>query len=179
MNLLAILLLGHLIADFPLQTNWVYRLKNHHWAGVLLHAVIHCVVTAVLLQDTLAHWPMLIALGSIHFATDWLKLRVEFPFQSLGFILDQITHVLALLLLATWQSEMIGALTPTLIHTAVGYALVPALLMFSSVMAADLEKATSDPSSRAKNKAARFILLSQVAGLPLVVGTMIVRLSVP
>ena len=146
---------------------------------MLLHAVIHCVVTAVLLQDPLAHWPMLIALGSIHFATDWLKLRVEFPFQSLSFILDQIVHVLALLLLATWQYETIGALTPALIHTAVGYALVPALLMLSSVMAADLEEATCDQSSRAKNKAARFILLSQVAGLPLVVGTMIVRLGIP
>jgi hypothetical protein len=146
---------------------------------VLLHAVVHCVVTAVLLQDSLTHWPMLIILGSIHFATDWLKLRIRFKFQTLGFILDQIAHVLALLFLATWQPEMTGALTPTLIYTAVGYALVPALLMFSSVMAADLEKTTSDRSSGAKNRAARFILLSQVAGLPLVVGTMIVRLGVP
>ena len=58
MDLLATLLLGHLSADFPLQTNWVYRLKNRRWAGVLLHTAIHCVVTAVLLSDSLTHWPM-------------------------------------------------------------------------------------------------------------------------
>ena len=47
MNLLAALLLGHLIGDFPLQTNQIYRLKSKSWLGIVLHAVVHVVITAL------------------------------------------------------------------------------------------------------------------------------------
>ena len=76
MHLFAILLLGHLIADFPLQMDWIFQLKHRHWAGILLHSVIHSVLTAILIEAPLTHWPMLVSLGLIHFAIDWLKLRM-------------------------------------------------------------------------------------------------------
>jgi hypothetical protein len=177
MDLLATLLLGHLIADFPLQANWVYRLKNRHWAGVLLHAAIHCLVTGVLIKDSLTYWPMLVVLGSTHFATDWLKLRIRFKFQSVGFVLDQIAHVLVLLLLVAWAPGMTGTLTPALLYPVVGYALVPAVLMFSSVLAADLGCIASDPSGRLENKVSELVLLSHMAGFPLVAGTVFVRIG--
>ena len=86
MDLLATLLLAHLIADFPLQTNGLYRLKRRHWAGVLLHAAIHCLITAILIKDPFTHWSALVVLFSLHVVIDWVKLRVDFEFFSLGFL---------------------------------------------------------------------------------------------
>jgi hypothetical protein len=168
-----------LIADFPLQANWVYRLKHRHWTGVLLHAAIHCVVTALLLPDLLAHWPMLIVLGLAHFTTDWLKLRATFRFQSVGFVLDQIAHVVVLAVLGTWpcSPEITCTVAPALLYPAVGYALVPAVLMFSAVLADDLGQAASDSSTWLARNASKLLVLSQVAGLPLVAGTVIARLG--
>jgi hypothetical protein len=177
MHLLNTLLLGHLIADFPLQTNGVYRLKNRHWSGILLHAAIHCVVTGLLLQDALTHWRMLVALCVMHFATDWLKLRIPFKVQSGGFVLDQVAHVLGLVLLATWWPDVVSTVPTALLYPALAYALVPVVLMLFSVAASDIGRFTSATPSWFANNAPVFILLSQVAGVPLVVGTMLVRLG--
>ena len=51
MQLFATLLLGHLIADFPLQTDWVVQFKKRHITGLALHASIHVGVTALLIRD--------------------------------------------------------------------------------------------------------------------------------
>ena len=177
MDLLATLILAHLIADFPLQTNAVFRLKNRHWVGVLLHAAIHVMVTGLLLQNPLGHWPMLVSLGGIHFITDWLKLRMKFKRRSLGFVLDQAAHGLALYLLATWPVETTGILPAVYLHPAVAYALIPALLMFASILTEDLrESATRLPYS--PNKTPQIILLSHWLGYPLVVLVVMLRLGV-
>jgi len=177
-NLLATLILGHLIADFPLQVNWVYRLKSRYWWGVVLHAAIHCVITAMLLERPLAYWPVLVVLGLAHFATDWVKLRVDFKVQCHGFVLDQIAHAVALLLLATWQPEMMGVLAPRVLYPAVGYALVPALLIFVCILATDLEQIAFCSSSSLESVIVKLIALSQVTGLPLVIGAVVVRFGV-
>jgi hypothetical protein len=175
MDLLATLILAHLIADFPLQTNGIFRLKHRHWAGVLLHAAIHGAVAAILLQDPFARWPMLVTLVGVHFTIDWLKLRIDFRLKSLGFILDQITHGLALLLLATWPSEITGVLSPMHLYPALAYALVPSLLMFLSELTADLEGIASHLAKWPVKKTPQIILLSHLAGYPLIVGVVILR----
>jgi hypothetical protein len=38
---MAALVLAYLIADFPLQANWIYRFKVRCAAGLALHAAIH------------------------------------------------------------------------------------------------------------------------------------------
>ena len=176
MHLIATLLLGHLIADFPLQTNWLFGLKRRHWAGVLLHAAIHCAVTAFVLRDSLSQWPMLLTLGLVHFATDWLKLRMTFQTEGPAFLLDQLAHLLALLLLSTWPSRLTGELTPRFLYSAVGCATVPALVMFAGVLYADVRRRATGSLANRQGPSPRFILLSQLAGVPLVVGTLIVRL---
>jgi hypothetical protein len=175
MHVVNTLLLGHLIADFPLQTNRVYRLKNRHWSGILLHAIIHCAVTGLLLQDAFTYWRMLVALGVMHFVTDWIKLRTPFKLQLVGFVLDQVAHILGLFLLAAWWPDVTGTLPTTLLYPALAYALVPVALMFFSVAASDIGRAGSVLPGWLANDAPIFILLSQVAGVPLVVGTMLVR----
>jgi uncharacterized integral membrane protein len=85
MNLLAALLLGHLIGDFPLQTNQIYRLKNKSWLGIVLHAVVHVVITALLICQPLSVWPLFVYLGVLHFLIDLLKLRLPInPFAKSG-----------------------------------------------------------------------------------------------
>jgi hypothetical protein len=178
MDLLATLILAHLIADFPLQTDWIFRLKSRHWAGVLLHAAIHAGVTALLLQNPPRHWPMLVTLGGIHFITDWLKLRVKFKLRSPGFILDQAAHGLALLLLATWPVQMAGILPPIYLYPAVAYATLPALLMLLSVLADDLQEYAVHLPYWPAQKMSQIIPLSQRVGYPLVVLVVIMRLGV-
>jgi hypothetical protein len=176
MELLASLILAHLIADFPLQFNGIYKLKSRHWAGVLLHSGIHGLVAALLLQNPLAHWPPLVTLCVTHFAIDWLKLQISFKVQSLGFALDQTAHLLTLILLATWPSEVNSILAPSFLYPALAYALVPTLLMFFSVLAIDLKDTTSNITIWRGGKAPPIILLSQLTGYPLVIGVMILRL---
>lgn len=50
MNLLMTLLLAHLFADFPLQSNSLARLKETRIMGVFLHVLVHVAVTACLLK---------------------------------------------------------------------------------------------------------------------------------
>jgi hypothetical protein len=175
MHLVNTLLLGHLIADFPLQTNGVYRLKNRHWSGILLHAAIHVVATGLLLQETPKHWRMLVALGAMHFVTDWLKLRIPFKLQSVGFVLDQMAHILGLLLLAAWWPDVTGTLPTGLLYPALAYAFVPVVLMLFSVAAGDISRVRSTSPSWMTNNAPILIVLSQAAGVPLVVGTVLAR----
>jgi hypothetical protein len=171
------LLLGHLIADFPLQTNGIYRLKNRHWSGILLHAAIHCAVTGLLLEDALTYWRMLVTLGVMHFGTDWLKLRLPFKLESVGFVLDQVAHILGLLLLAARWPDMHGTVPTALLYPALAYALVPVVLMLFSVAAGDVGRVRATSPGWLANNAPIFIFLSQAAGVPLVVGTMLVRLG--
>ena len=177
MDLLATLVLAHLIADFPLQTNRIFRLKRRHWAGVLLHAGIHATVAAILVRNPLAHWPMLVTLWLGHFGIDWLKLRFDFKFKSLGFVLDQMAHLLLLLLLANWSSAIRGVLPHALLFPAVAYALLPATLMFLSVLMIDLEGRSSHPPYWPSVKAPQIVLLSHLAGYPLLLFVLILRFA--
>ncbi len=179
MNLLATLILAHLIADFPLQTNGIFRLKSTHWLGILLHATVHCLVAAFLIDNPVAHWQLLVSLGVIHFGIDWFKLQGQIRFESLGFVLDQLAHVLSLVVLARWpwSPAVDGLLRPTMLYLAVGYAMLPALLMFLSVLSRDLAQFTADSPPGVESQAVRLRSLSQTAGLPLAVLVMILRLG--
>ncbi|MCB0186690.1 MAG: DUF3307 domain-containing protein, partial [Caldilineaceae bacterium] len=86
MNLAAALLLGHLLADFPLQTTWIYQYKTKSWKGILIHTAIHVLVTACLVKPLLQALPLLILLGILHFLTDYTKVRIPARQQSPGFL---------------------------------------------------------------------------------------------
>lgn len=94
------LLLAHLLADFPLQTNRIFRLKIAGNLGLALHVLIHIVMAAVLIQQPGQHLDLLLILGLAHFVTDWIKVRFSSNPQWPGFVLDQLAHVAAILLLS-------------------------------------------------------------------------------
>lgn len=191
MDLFATLVLAHLIADFPLQTQWIYQFKTRSPAGVALHTAIHLAVTAALIRNPLDHWPLLACLGAAHYLTDWLKLRFLTTTQTTGFLLDQAAHLAAMGLLALaslsgrpmWAG--VGALLPPeLLYPAIAYALAPAAMTFLWVLANDRPpsglrttfgglKTTFGGSAWA---GLQVLTLSKLAGLPLVMAIAVERL---
>ncbi len=97
MNLLITLLLAHLFADFPLQTNRLAKLKRTSLRGVFIHVLIYMAVTALLLHQPFRYWPLVIGLGAIHFLIDALKRVCNKVDEIRCFIIDQCLHFASVL----------------------------------------------------------------------------------
>jgi hypothetical protein len=170
-----ILLLAHLIADFPLQPDWLFRLKVRHWYGILLHAFFHCLVTAILIQNPFQFWPMLMALWLIHAFIDWSKLRLPFTFLTTGFLLDQLAHGASLVLIIFFVPEFMAALNPQLLVPLIAIALISALFMMLSVTMVDVEQFAPNLIGQPAKKGRQFKIISQLVGFPVVVAILIIR----
>lgn len=103
-TLLAVLL-AHVLADFPLQTDSLVKAKNDGAKGFLTHGAIHfaTVNVALLLFAHITLWSLptqsiLVAYVLLHVALDYMKqlyLRVRQVPDSTGpFVVDQALHVL-------------------------------------------------------------------------------------
>jgi hypothetical protein len=168
MNLIAALLLSHLVGDFPLQTNQIYRLKNRSWFGIVLHAGIHVVVAALLIRQPLMVWPMLVWLGVLHFLIDLIKLRVSINAQWLGFLVDQVAHLLVLWLLARiWSTATTSILPVAVLMPLIAYGLFLAIAVFFWVLANELSGSTWGNQRDVRWASNHLLTLSQYAGLPL------------
>lgn len=135
MNLLLTLLIAHLFADFPLQTNALARLKEKHWLGVFLHALVHIVIMALLLAQRDRYWPLILGVGAAHFVIDAIKLLYP-SIKGIGyFLLDQLLHVAILYLAAAWaqaiwQPAPLGILPDAWLLPLLMGALIPAFMVF-------------------------------------------------
>lgn len=103
MDFFQLLLLAHIIGDFTLQTDAIFRLKKRSPWGVPLHVLICSLVNAAVLFPLLPHpqiWLAITGIALAHFALDRTKLlltviRVK---DGLGyFFIDQALHLLSLL----------------------------------------------------------------------------------
>ena len=104
---LLVLLVAHLVADFPLQPDWMIRHKRH--PAVL---GLHVLVVAGTAALALGGWPatVLLILVGTHLAMDAVKVYA-LP-DSLGsFVLDQLVHLVVIVALA-------GAFPGTFAHGA-------------------------------------------------------------
>jgi hypothetical protein len=135
MQLFLTLLLAHLFADFPLQSNGLARLKSNHIAGVLLHALIYTVVTALLIDQWQAYWPLVVGLGLIHFVIDATKPFVSTKMAEVrAFLVDQSLH-LATMIGATyfayqwWNPAPMGIVPYHWLPAALAAAFLPALIV--------------------------------------------------
>lgn len=137
MTIFATLLLAHLISDFPLQTNRIFRMKMQGSKGLALHAAIHVLVTALLIQNYWQVWPVLLLLGILHYITDWAKLRYARNPLTTGFIIDQAIHVITLVFIATLAPQIIPVFPLWFLKPAIVLACIPALLTFVYVWATD------------------------------------------
>ncbi len=138
MTIFTTLLLAHLLGDFPLQTNRIFRMKLQGPKGLALHAAIHVLVTALLIQNFWQVWPALLMLGSLHYLTDWAKLRyANDPPLTPGFILDQVIHLITLLVIAVLTPRIMPLFPLEFLLPAIVLAVIPALLTFAYVWATD------------------------------------------
>lgn len=165
------LLLGHLIGDFPLQTNSVFQLKTRSNTGLLVHVSIHLLVTSILLLDPLSAWPALLFLGSAHFLIDWIKLRIPAIYETPGFVLDQLAHTAVLVFISMAGAEL--ALRPMplwLLFLALSAAFVPALAMFIWLLGRDLALLRHKRRVEGRQLSpGLWLLISQRSGIVLVV----------
>jgi hypothetical protein len=167
MSIFFTLLLAHLIADFPLQTNRIFAMKLKSSRGIAIHVLIHMAVTALLIKEPLAHLPLLIILAVTHFLIDWLKLRYPTQRQVPGFLCDQVLHLIVLGVLTAAFTNIQSALPGWLLTAALYYAFIPPIIMFIWLLAID-EGQVKQQTGRCIYWAQQNLLpISQRVGLPL------------
>jgi hypothetical protein len=99
MQIFANLLLGHLLADFPLQTSPIFRWKMKSINGVVFHGFIHFLITALLfLPDLKKVAGVLLILFVVHVLQDQTKVKtggkqINTP---VPFLSDQLIHLVIL-----------------------------------------------------------------------------------
>ncbi len=134
------LLLAHLIGDFPLQTNKIFTLKTKGIWGLILHVAIHLLVAGILLQNPLTNWPILAILGIAHFSTDWVKLRYPSKSLAMGFITDQLIHIVTIFIISLFVPNLGATLPMWAMVPAMLLGFIPAFLMFGWIWAIQLKQ---------------------------------------
>lgn len=165
----ATLLLAHLIADFPLQSNWIYRLKNASNVGIALHSLIHVLAAVVLARDTFHFWWYWLFLFVTHFITDWVKLRVKTAKQWIGFLVDQLVHLSVVIIMVWMKPDLTSVLPLTVLYPLLILGFVPAIFMFYWIWALDQGKEKAKTSPRLAWMQQHLLRVSQLSGYPVVV----------
>lgn len=107
-----LLVIGHLIADYPLQFDWLNKEKKKGFRGIFIHSLIHlgCYFLITLLFtyigllkfDDKILWVM-ISITIIHFLIDYIKEFVMKQINSKGmlkafvYITDQLLHLIVII----------------------------------------------------------------------------------
>jgi len=148
-SVLTSLLLGHLLADFPLQTNGIYKLKQKGLIGHIPHVLIHMIISLVLLPGLIQRFSLLLLLGTGHLIIDVLKPYWGFERTSRAFIFDQGLHALFLLIIARLAKDLSPILPLYILGFLLFVALVPATLMYLSLR--KKEASYTSPSTQSDN----------------------------
>lgn len=108
MVILKLLLLAHLIGDFFLQPLKLVEQKKNSIKGLIIHTVIYTfmIVLVLFLFGNIWEiilWPFLIFIS--HFLIDYLRIKFtkkfnNYAFTFWSFIIDQVLHVLFLLIIS-------------------------------------------------------------------------------
>lgn len=115
------LLLGHFIADYPAQTDWIFRRKLEGWPGHLMHGGVVLVAQAsAVFPHTLRLAPALLGLALIHTIQDYVKVRYASRWFGalVAYFLDQALHVALLWLASVWMVGVVGESSPAVQWTA-------------------------------------------------------------
>ena len=94
-----LLIFAHIVSDFPLQTDKVYRIKKSYKWGVLLHVSICTIVNIIVLIPLLGYWQAWVTIAIlfvVHALLDKSKIIITGKILSDGFLYflaDQIMHV--------------------------------------------------------------------------------------
>lgn len=166
MEAIITLFLVHLIADFPLQTNYLYERKRTSILGLFLHAGVHALTAFLLTGLRWDLWYIWLFLLFSHALTDWAKLRYKAPQQWLGFLLDQLIHLTIMVIIALWQPNLVTPLPAWLLLLAFILAWIPAILMFVWVLSADVLRERMPPPRWAVWAQDNLLPISRYSGYP-------------
>ena len=127
MHLFFTLLLAHLFADFPLQSDRLARLKKTSLTGVTIHVLIYVAVTALMLQQPMTYWPLVVGLGALHYVIDAAKILVKPQHEVRYFVFDQVLHFVSVLVVTSlahqfWHVVPRGILPDPLLYISFGCA---------------------------------------------------------
>ncbi len=113
MNFFYLLLLAHVVGDFPLQNDAIFRLKQKSMMGVVGHVAVFAAVALIILSPFLAQpvvWAAVLLLSVVHLLLDRLKVKMtrrpagdRFRF----FLADQALHIFFIGLAAYWLSQTV------------------------------------------------------------------------
>ena len=120
-SLLTLLVVGHVLGDFLLQTQWMARKKERHWGMLLLHVALVFVAHVAVL------WPFLsgrllvgvLGLSVLHFVFDGARARAcgRWGASLAAFFVDQALHLGAVLVLwglvVNWTGGVASAWSPS------------------------------------------------------------------
>ncbi|RDV29180.1 DUF3307 domain-containing protein [Alteromonas aestuariivivens] len=203
MELLLFLLMAHLIGDFYAQPlPWVVCRTTHHWRSgglwkhVAVHAALNTVVVAFFAPSWWAGMAAVVAIVGSHLLTDvWKSYRQDI---LRFFLLDQAVHIIILLLVAWWFSDLtveslIGltkhVFTPDNLRIALAYVVAwrPASIFIAKALKPHtdaLQQHAGAPDGRQgllfagawigyleRSLALSFVLLEQFAGIGFLVAT--------
>ncbi len=134
LDVLLKLLIAHLLADFIFQSDKIVEEKNKGLSSQWFYMHIFTVglLTYVIFANWANWWAPLLIMG-MHAAIDLLKIKNKLK-NSLGFITDQLLHIVSILILwilvtsntisDIWESLMIIKLSNDALITIVAYLLI-------------------------------------------------------
>lgn len=174
MHLLTTLLLAHLFADFPLQTNGLAKLKKSSLTGVFIHVMIYMVVTALLLQDPFHYWPLVLGLTAAHFIIDAGKTICKLKSEVYCFILDQGLHFATVAFAAYlahqyWSPAPVGILPNTFLLSAFLCAFGLAIMVLCWIWTNGLSEEEVNRHIFLRWVKERMLILEQRVGLVLLI----------
>ncbi len=144
MDYFQLLLLAHIIGDFPLQTDAIYRLKQKTYWGVVLHVIVCTIINIIILfqfLNSVAIWGVIGFLAIFHFTLDRTKILLAVFKAKDGlryFFIDQLFHLISLYISAVWLTLMYKTPVPQ-IHVKMEFIIaLNALLMAAFVVPAIL-----------------------------------------
>ncbi|MEZ4616185.1 MAG: DUF3307 domain-containing protein [Caldilineaceae bacterium] len=174
MHLLLTLLIAHLFADFPLQTNQIARLKKHHPLGILPHVLIYVGVTALLFEQNVHYWQLFLGLGIAHYAIDLVKLHVcPLRHEVYAFIVDQCLHLLSMVLAAYlahrfWPVAPRSLIADEFLLLTLLAALLPALMVYFWVWTTSVDKEQVNQSPALRWISEQMLIIEQRFGLAVI-----------
>ena len=131
--MIATLILAHLLADFPLQTNTIAINKSKSLRGLLVHVFVYVAATWALLGFQYRFWFLVGCLGLSHFFVDSIKVKGN-PQSVPLFILDQAAHLAFILVIGSNIDPTHGAFDPLLKQPLLNFSLLVAACLAVKVM---------------------------------------------
>jgi hypothetical protein len=120
------ILLSHILADYPLQPDWIVFNKRKAW-GLGVHIAIHYGVMFILVGPARTQiWSHLLLLAGVHLLLDITKSSIT-PARAKSaiphYLLDQLLHVISIYLVSGWIDR---SLDPALIPAPSEWPLIAA-----------------------------------------------------